>query len=502
MTEDPYAYSKEVQQRAFTKWFNSKLKHLNKPQIEDIYTDLSDGVSLNQVLQCISDTDYHFSEKPKKTIHRRENLEIFFNECKELEISLINCGAEDIILGNQKIILGLIFTLITESQYFISGLDRDININNEILSWVRAIAADYNIEPSSVSNFSTNWKDGKLFNCILDKYDPENCGNFDECLNSTPKENLMKAFTNAKEFHNISRMLEVEDLTEVANPDSKAVFAYVSEYYNKFAHQKLNNDEFKTNYGLGKDWLKMQENDYDRYVKRFNLELEYINEINTELLRDMLKIEEKIEQQLKTKTLVEATFFKLSAVYSNINTVLELSNMPKLEKEITPEILEDKIKEELESYSPSLESFAKMVNDSEVNKIKRIEETTSLIKQIPNRDEQANEISKALQNPETDAQRRGLARKIKFLQDIKKALTDIENKIEKASIKFDAVDIKKTGVIPHPEYCSLSNLIGFEPTLKNEKISKEEFLDEVEDNLKFMDIKFQNLNLKIIKNEE
>ncbi|KAF7699483.1 Alpha-actinin A [Cucumispora dikerogammari] len=490
-------YSNEVQKRAFTKWFNSKLKHTNNPPIENIFTDLVDGVSLNYVLQYISNTVYHFTIDPTKEIIKRENLQIFFTECKELGMPLINCGAEDIIQQNEKIILGLIFTLITESQYFQSGMDRDKSINNEILNWVRAVAADYNIIPSSVSNFSTDWKDGKLFNCILDKYDPIHCGDYADCLNMTNEANLTKAFNNAEEFHGIPRLLEVEDLTEVMIPDSKSVFAYVSEYYNKFSHQKINNSGINTSFGDKTIWLKNQENDYDRYVKRFQGEMDYIKKINDELLRDMLKIEEKIKLQLVAKRLAEASLYKLTNVYSNINTILEMSDMPQLEKEKTPEVIKRQFLEPMESYTISLDKFSKTVKDSEKNKNNRVEITCNLLSKTDDLKSQTGDILKVLKSPENDPQKRGLERKLSFLEDIQKAKLDIENKLKKAMNKFKAVDVKKIGLIKHSDYCSLANLIGFEPTLQQERVSKEEFIKEVEVNLNFLDIKFENLKLTI-----
>ena len=124
---------------------------------------------------------YEINDKPKMKIHELENLKIFTGQCDELGIQLVNCGGEDIRAGNEKIILGLIFTLIQESQYLGTGLDRALNVEHEILSWVKTIASDYGLE-HKVRNFSTDWKDGKLLNCILDKYDPQNCGPFNRIM--------------------------------------------------------------------------------------------------------------------------------------------------------------------------------------------------------------------------------------------------------------------------------------------------------------------------------
>ena len=486
----------EVQKRTFTKWLNNKLASGNYKPVDDIFQHLSDGVALNNLLTVISGLFYEINDKPKMKIHELENLKIFTGQCDELGIQLVNCGGEDIRAGNEKIILGLIFTLIQESQYLGTGLDRALNVEHEILSWVKTIASDYGLE-HKVRNFSTDWKDGKLLNCILDKYDPQNCGPFKDTEKRSDTENVKKAFTNAEEFHQIPRLLDVEDLTETPHPDAKSVFAYVSEYYNKFRNQKLgvvcHSD---ANSVYSKEWLMQQQNNYERYVKRFNGESKFIDDLNKEISRDMLKIGEKINQHIKARELSEITLLKLSAVHSNINTVLGLVNMPLFEPKQTPEKCQAEFVEVTKTYVPELERLADISTKSEEGVKERVEETWKVIKPTADRASQIKSISKVLANPGSDAQRRGLARRLRLLYDIDTSADINAKTFQNAVLKFNIADIRKAGEITNAEYRSLANIIGLEASLTTESVTREQFLDEVAENLKFLNMNFADLSVK------
>lgn len=87
---------KHLQEQTFTKWFNNVLRGHKKAsavQIENLQTDLKDGLMLVQLLENLS------KEKipgvHKKTIfeqHKIENLNACFKFMEKASIKLVNIG--------------------------------------------------------------------------------------------------------------------------------------------------------------------------------------------------------------------------------------------------------------------------------------------------------------------------------------------------------------------------------------------------------------------------
>ena len=66
---------------------------------------------------------------------RRENLNIFLNQLKARQIKLVNIGAEDLVEGNQKLVLGLTWTLILRYEIHKFGaVEKDVNIGGPLNS--------------------------------------------------------------------------------------------------------------------------------------------------------------------------------------------------------------------------------------------------------------------------------------------------------------------------------------------------------------------------------
>jgi len=76
---------------------------------------------------------------------------------KRRRIHLTNIGAEDVVDGNRKIILGLIWTLIL--RFTISDINEEgLSAKEGLLLWCQRKTACY--EEVDVRDFSTSWNDG------------------------------------------------------------------------------------------------------------------------------------------------------------------------------------------------------------------------------------------------------------------------------------------------------------------------------------------------------
>lgn len=106
----------EVQKKALTKWVNSKLATIGE-HVNDLGTDLRDGKRLLKLLQTLSKDQVPKPEGKSMRIHQLSNVQralIFLKE--QLGESLPNIGNEDIVNGDVKKTLALIFFIMLKYQ--------------------------------------------------------------------------------------------------------------------------------------------------------------------------------------------------------------------------------------------------------------------------------------------------------------------------------------------------------------------------------------------------
>ena len=84
---------KRIQKKTFTRWCNEHLK-VQSTHIEDLTTDLSDGVRLIILIEVLSQKKVgRYSKKPRVHAQRMENAEVALNFITRKErIRLVNIG--------------------------------------------------------------------------------------------------------------------------------------------------------------------------------------------------------------------------------------------------------------------------------------------------------------------------------------------------------------------------------------------------------------------------
>ena len=86
-----------------------------------------------------------------------ENVNKSLDFIRSRRIQLTNTGAEDVVDGNSKIILGLIWTLIL--RFTISDINEEgLSAKEGLLLWCQRKTACY--DEVEVRDFSTSWNDG------------------------------------------------------------------------------------------------------------------------------------------------------------------------------------------------------------------------------------------------------------------------------------------------------------------------------------------------------
>ncbi|GAM36113.1 alpha-actinin [Talaromyces pinophilus] len=227
-----------VQQKTFTKWLNNKLKVRNLA-ISDLTKDLSDGVNLIHLLEILGDESLgRYASKPKLRVQKFENVNKGLDFIKLRGIQMTNIGAEDIVDGNQKIILGLIWTLI--SKFTISDISSEgMSAKEGLLLWCQRKTACY--PEVEVRDFSASWNDGLAFCALLDIHRPDLI-DFDSLDKNDHRGNMQLAFDIAANEIGIPDLLDVEDVCDVDKPDERSLMTYIAYWFHAFSQlEKVEN---------------------------------------------------------------------------------------------------------------------------------------------------------------------------------------------------------------------------------------------------------------------
>lgn len=228
-----------VQKKTFCKWINSHLVRANC-KISDLYSDLRDGKKLIKLLEILSGERLPKPTKGKMRIHCLENVDKALQFLlREQRVHLENLGSHDIVDGNPRLILGLIWTIILRFQIqdiTIEEIDNQEtkSAKDALLLWAQMKTAGYpNV---NVRNFTSSWKDGLAFNAIIHKHRPDLI-HYDKLNKAEPIKNLENAFQVAEDKLGLARLLDAEDVA-TDNPDEKSIITYVVTYYHYFSKMK------------------------------------------------------------------------------------------------------------------------------------------------------------------------------------------------------------------------------------------------------------------------
>nr|XP_037843109.1 dystonin isoform X14 [Chlorocebus sabaeus] len=115
------------------------------------------------------------------------------------------------------------------SDIHVTGESEDMSAKERLLLWTQQATEGY--AGIRCENFTTCWRDGKLFNAIIHKYRPDLIDMNTVAVQSNLA-NLEHAFYVAEKI-GVIRLLDPEDV-DVSSPDEKSVITYVSSLYDAF----------------------------------------------------------------------------------------------------------------------------------------------------------------------------------------------------------------------------------------------------------------------------
>lgn len=327
-----------IQKKTFTKWMNSFLQKA-RMEVEDLFTDLADGKKLLKLLEIISGEKLGKPNNGKMRVHKVENVNksLAFLHTK---VRLESIGAEDIVDGNPRLILGLIWTIILRFQ--IQEIEIDVDEENEssekksakdaLLLWCQRKTTGY--PGVAIHDFTGSWRNGLGFNALIHSHRPDLI-DFPSLQPAKHIENLNNAFETAHTELGIPKLLDAEDV-DTNRPDEKSIMTYVASYYHTFARMK---NEIRSYRRIANIVGQMMEADkmkvlYERLTSNL---LEWIKEKVTQLEdRNFPNSLEGIQKELlafkQYRTIEKPPKYKerseIEALYFNINTQLKSLNQP------------------------------------------------------------------------------------------------------------------------------------------------------------------------------
>ncbi|XP_076014719.1 alpha-actinin-4 isoform X2 [Genypterus blacodes] len=183
------------------------------------------------LLEVISGERLPKPERGKMRVHKINNVNKALDFIASKGVKLVSIGAEEIVDGNAKMTLGMIWTIIL--RFAIQDISvEETSAKEGLLLWCQRKTAPY--KNVNVQNFHISWKDGLAFNALIHRHRPELI-DYDKLKKDDPIHNLNNAFEVAEKYLDIPKMLDAEDIVNTARPDEKAVMTYVSSFYHAFS---------------------------------------------------------------------------------------------------------------------------------------------------------------------------------------------------------------------------------------------------------------------------
>ncbi|XP_039957213.1 filamin-B isoform X3 [Bactrocera tryoni] len=174
----------EIQANTFRNWVNEHLRPTGM-QVIDWASDFCDGTCLCALVENLQTRPLKpsWNRRPANQHHYLENATTALNAIEKDHIKLVNIGNVDIVNGNVKLILGLIWSLIVRYQIGRSKFPP----RKLMLAWLQAALPE-----CKITNLTTDWNSGVNLAALLDYCQP---GLFPHWRSLDPKQSVQNCTT-------------------------------------------------------------------------------------------------------------------------------------------------------------------------------------------------------------------------------------------------------------------------------------------------------------------
>uniref|UniRef100_A0A2K5DPG8 F-actin cross-linking protein n=1 Tax=Aotus nancymaae TaxID=37293 RepID=A0A2K5DPG8_AOTNA len=208
---DP-AWEKQ-QRKTFTAWCNSHLRKAGT-QIENIEEDFRNGLKLMLLLEVISGERLPKPDRGKMRFHKIANVNKALDYIASKGVKLVSIGAEEIVDGNVKMTLGMIWTII-----------------------LRFAIQDISATSDKCRRWAAAFSHGLGLCALIPRHRPDliDYSKLTRLFWDDPIGNINLAMEIAEKHLDIPKMLDAEDIVNTPKPDERAIMTYVSCFYHAFA---------------------------------------------------------------------------------------------------------------------------------------------------------------------------------------------------------------------------------------------------------------------------
>ena len=235
------------------RWANAKLAPRGIA-VSRVGTDFCDGTALINLLEvCSGQSLGRYCHRPTMKLQRLENCTLALNFLRAQGVKLVNIGPEDIVEGREKLILGLLWSIILHYQIALSGEDSsssgsgsgstngrstgmttttttsttstsgksESSAKADLLRWVQARIPAY-----GVRNFTSDWQDGRALCALVNAVDATQCRGHAALSPRTALANARQGVDAAAAL-GVPRIVEAEELAGPAC-DEHALMTYIA----------------------------------------------------------------------------------------------------------------------------------------------------------------------------------------------------------------------------------------------------------------------------------
>lgn len=198
-----------IQEATFRNWCNENLKAGGR-KVNNILTDMCDGVCLVALVEALQFRKIgKVYTNPSSKIHKLQNVSLALDAITSDNVRLVNVGGDDIVNGNSRIILGLIWSLV--QRYQISGKKSKVPPKRLMTTYFRSLIPDLDI-----TNFTSDWNDGVALHALLEHLKPGVSPDWKKINRNDRVENCRRAMVLAKDHFNIPRVIGPEHFADPA----------------------------------------------------------------------------------------------------------------------------------------------------------------------------------------------------------------------------------------------------------------------------------------------
>ncbi|KAJ3216026.1 hypothetical protein HK099_006096, partial [Clydaea vesicula] len=409
--------------------FSAASQQQSDDQLGGPSTDLSTGEKLIQLLEIIGDESLgKYNKNPKLRIQKVENVNTALAFIKKRNVGLTNIGSEDIVDSNEKLILGLIWSIIL--RFSIADISEEgLTAKEGLLLWVQKRTTPYKSD-FFVKNFTNDWQDGLAFCGLIHRHRPDLL-DYWSLDKSKRHENMNLAFEIAERELGIPKLFNVEDIIDVIKPDERSVMTYVAQYFHAFSQlDKLGNAGRRVGqFGQVMAQVWAMQNDYEKRVQALTEQIKFTQsnwskstfQGYADAKRQLLDFD-NYKNTLKRTWVMEKR--DLDTLLGNILTKLKTYNLPPYHppKGLTPQDLEH-------TWSGQIKCEAERKRKISIY-IKEIKEVlkTKYANAANQYQDNLNQLSLSITglDGELDQQLNGVQRLISGLEPLKQHLKSIE----------------------------------------------------------------------------